>query len=275
MEHYLRFRPLRGFMDALGVRLLLGLVSAAWFVYLWGLRWASVIAGLALAVLADMALHRGRLRRVARREDALRRRLGGEMALEDLLLCPEHQAHLRCASLLSMKYPLEKWQITEWGVIARQGSEKLLIRCAQIPPDAELPPDALLPAARAVLEAGAQRGVICATGRLSKAAEALSCQLPIPLRLVDSHTLIVLGGAASPATDAQLVALGQRRRRMPPRALSAVILHPAKARSYMTCGLMFAALYVITRLGWYPLPALVCLLLAAACRIRPPLPETL
>lgn len=275
MEHYLRFRPLRGFMDAAGQRVLLWAASAGWFIWLWGARWSAVIAGSALAILADMALQRGRIRLMARREDALRRRLGGEMALEDLLLCPEHQAHLRCAVLLSMKYPLEKWQLHESGVVCRQDSEKLLILCARIPPESELPPDALLPAARAVRECGAQRGVICATGRISKSAEALTRQLPVPLQLVDSAALIALGGAASPATDEQLIALGRRRKHTPLRSLVPMILHPSKARQYLTCGVMFAVLYLITRLRWYPVPAVVCLSLALLCRVRPRLPDRL
>ena len=275
MEHYLHFRPLRGFMDALGMRALLLLLSVGWFAWLWGLGLPALMAGAALTVLLNLALSRGQVRWTARREAALRRRLGGEMLLEELLLCPESQAHLTCALLLCRRWGLSVEDITPSGVICRQAGEKLLVSCLRMAPDEALTAGALLPFARAVRENEAARGVLCITGQASQAATTFLQTLPVPLQLVDGSMLVAMGGEASPATDGQLVALGRRRQRLPLRALADTMLHPAKTRRYLACGGMLMALYLLTRLRWYPLPALLCFLLAGLCRFRPRLPEKL
>ena len=275
MEHYLRFRPLRGFMDALGMRVLLLFLAVGWFTWLWGLSLPSLLAGGALAMLLSLALRRGQAKWTTRQEAALRRRLGGEMFLEDLLFCPEAQAHLTCALLLCRRWALVVEDIIPGGVICRQEGVKLLISCLRLAPEESLTAGALLPFARAVREAEAVRGVLCVTGQISPAAAAFVQTLPVPLRLVDGGMLAALGGEASPATDAQLVTLGQRRQRIPLHAVADTVLHPAKCRRYLACGGMLMALYVITRLRWYPIPALVCFLLAGLCRFRPRLPEKL
>lgn len=275
MEHYLRFRPLRGFMDALGMRVLLLFLAVGWFTWLWGLSLPSLLAGGALAMLLSLALRRGQAKWTTRQEAALRRRLGGEMFLEDLLFCPEAQAHLTCALLLCRRWALVVEDIIPGGVICRQEGVKLLISCLRLAPEESLTAGALLPFARAVREAEAVRGVLCVTGQISPAAVAFVQTLPVPLRLVDGGMLAALGGEASPATDAQLVTLGQRRQRIPLHAVADTVLHPAKCRRYLACGGMLMALYVITRLRWYPIPALVCFLLAGLCRFRPRLPEKL
>ena len=108
-------------------------------------------------MLLSLALRRGQAKWTARQEAALRRRLGGEMVLEELLLCPEAQAHLTCALLLCRRWALAVEDIIPGGVICRQEGEKLLISCLRLAPEESLTAGALLPFARAVREAEAVR----------------------------------------------------------------------------------------------------------------------
>ena len=81
MEQYLRRRRLGSMMDEMGLRALIALGSVMWFVWLWGLGMPSLLAGLALGLMGQMALTRWRRRVVNRREQTLRKQLGGEMLL--------------------------------------------------------------------------------------------------------------------------------------------------------------------------------------------------
>lgn len=271
----MRFRPLRMLLDSLGMRLALTALSLGWFTWLWGAGVPALLAGLALSVMLQLALRRGRSRLVEKREAALRQRLGGEMVLEDLLYCPEHQAHFRCALLLGQRYPLTLLRVADGGILCRQGRETLLVMCLCLPPEEEADAGALLALARKVRESGAERGVVCVTGKIGRGAQAFADASPVKLRLIDRQTLLNLAGRASPATDGQLVALGRRRHRMPLKAAIDAVLQPDKARRFLVCGLGLTLMYLLTRLKWYPVPALVCLALSALCRLRKAPPDTL
>lgn len=275
MERYLRLRPLRQWMDGAGLHLLLIACSIGWFVYLWGTGLPSLLAGLAFSWMLCLALARGRKSRLARKESVLRARLGGELVLEDLLLCPQLQADLRCAVLLSRRYPLRITDVTDAGVLCHEGAETLLIRCLRLPDSCETDARDIPPFARQVREAHAQRGVLCVTGGISRQAAAFAEACPVPVTLLCRATLLSLAGEACPAGDDQLAVLGKRRRHMPVKVLASFIVRPEKAARYLWCGLGLTGMYLLTHLKWYPAPAMVCLTLAALCRVRSAPPEKL
>ena len=129
MEQYLRRRRLGSVMDEIGLRALIALGSVLWFVWLWGLGMPALLAGLALGLMGQMALTRWRRRVVERREQALRKQLGGEMLLEDMLLQTPRRAHFQAAMLLGQRYPLRMERVTEEGMLCQSGGERLLVSC--------------------------------------------------------------------------------------------------------------------------------------------------
>ena len=56
MERYLRRNRLSELIDGLGMCCLLYLLASGWFVWLWGLNGASLLAGLALGTLKSGAV---------------------------------------------------------------------------------------------------------------------------------------------------------------------------------------------------------------------------
>ncbi len=267
MEQYLRRSRLGSAMDDLGLRAVIALAAVLWFVYLWGLGIPAILAGLALGLMGQMALTRYRRRTVSHRETALRQRLGGEMLLEDMLLAPPRQAHFQAAMLLGQKHPLTMLRATEDGVLCRYGEETLLIACLRMTAEGAATPDALLPCLRACREHGAQRCVACVMGKCPTATLAWAEESKIPLRLIPREELLLLAGQASPATDDQLVVLGRRKNRHDRwKQLRSRMLRRDKARKYMLYGTMLLLVYVLTGLPYYPLPGLICLLLAVGSR---------
>lgn len=266
MEQYLRRNRMSEWLDGLGMLALLYGAALLWFVWLWGLGIPALLAGVSLGTLMALARLRLRRSRVARREKALRCRIGAEMLLEDMLLSEAREAHSRAARLVAEKWPVTLQTVTEDGVLCLQGEEQLLILCVRTPPEGELGAGDLAAAQRAVRKHSANRGILCALGKTPPAILAKAEQTAVPLRIIRRDTLMELAGRLYPATDAQLVALGKRRRKPAPGGVLALIFRRDKARRYFGYGLMMTLLYVLTGVRFYAVPGMVCLTMAILCR---------
>lgn len=269
MQTYLRKARLSTIADDVGLRLVIMLLGIGWFIYLWGLGVPALLAGVALGILGQLGLSHYRRRTVDRREAALRRRLGGEMLLEEILLAPAKQAHFQTALLLGERYPLTMERVTSDGMLCRSGEERLLVSCIALPEESEVGQGQLLGLQRACKAHGVGRGVACVTGRCSAKTEAWAAEGTIPIRIIRREVLLELAGQISPATDAQLIELGKRRKRLAPSGVRRTILRRDKAKTYLLYGTGLMLMYVVTGLGYYPIPGGVCLLLAVLSRCWP------
>lgn len=276
MQQYLRRNRLSGMMDALGTAAVIYGAAALWFAWLWGLSIPTLLAGASLGTLMWMARCCWRRSRVARREQALRWRIGAELLLEELLLSDAKTAHEKMAQLIARRWAIHVEGVTEAGALCRQGKELLLLICLRVPEESELSPGDLAAAQRAVRKSGADRGVICTLGKASPKALARAEQTALPLRIIRRETLLLLAGQAYPATDEQLVALGRRRRRPAEQGgILMLVFRRDKARRYFAYGLMMTLLYVITGVRAYAVPGMACLTMAVLSRTGRSAPERL
>ena len=275
MEQYLRFRPLRAAIDRIGATLLICCLCVGWFVFLWGLGPPAVLAGLALSTLVLLALRKGGAQATQKREAALRRRLGGELAMEALMLAPAKQAHFRAGLILAEKYPLKMDKITDFGMFCHDDQGEILVFCICAAPQGNVSAQALLPMVRTAKEHKIRRCAACTTSSFSKEASAFAEFSDICIRLFDRNRLLPVASRLFPATDEQLAALAQRKKRLPIRSIASHMLKREKAKKYISCGLMLASVFIATGLKWYAFPALLCMLLAALCRMHPAEPERL
>lgn len=271
MEQYLRRTKLGGLIDAAGRRALLLTLSLSWFIALWGVRLQALTAGAALFFLLMILLRKTRAGRLKRREERLRARIGGELAIERLLLAKPDRAHFEIALLLTQRYGMDMCRAGKTGVLCSLRGEKLLTAFEQKHPSAVFSPSDMLAFQRAALALGAARGVLCAPCALSAEARAQAL-LPPRVTVFDRAYLIDLLGANAPATDEQLRGLGERRRaRAGAKKWLYHILDRRRAPRYFLYGALLLALYLLTGQRFYPLPGCLCLALFAACRcVRPP-----
>lgn len=174
--------------------------------------------------------------------------------------------------LLEEKWPLRMQRITADGALCRQekpsgGVETLLVQCVRMPPEGELSIGQLVEAHRAMQRQQANRVILCVLGKAPPRVIARAEQMPTPIRVIRRETLLALAGRLSPATDAQLVALGQRKRRTPQRgSLLSIMTQREKAPRYWGYGLFMLILYILTGSAWYAMPGTVCLTLSVVCR---------
>lgn len=269
MERYLRRNRLSELLDGAGLCALMYLLAGMWFIWLWGLNGASMLAGGALGTLLWTARSQWRKRTVARREKALRSRLGAEIMLESMLMAETKEAHFCAALLLAERWPITMQSVKEEGVLCRQGTETLLVQCIRIPEDGELGVGDLLSAQRAVRRVKAERAVLCVLGKTSAKVAARAEQALVPLRIIRRETLLALAGQYAPATDEQLIELGKRKRRPSGQgSMASLIFRRDKAKRYHLYGLGMLVLYIFTGVRLYAVPGMVCLTMAVMCRTR-------
>ncbi len=254
-------------IDRFGLYALVLLISCGWFYLLWGAILPSLSAGVALALLVLQTVRLGEKRTLARRETALRRRIGGEMAVDSLLLQSPANAVSNAAAWLSQALTLTDFATKEHGMIAQHTQGAVWIECLQRHASAPADCDEILATVRNAREENADICIVCSTSDFTSQASALAEDLTPRTRLLGRAGLIGMAGLAAPATNEQLQTLGKRRKqKFRKELLKARILDPTKKRRYAIYGIGLSLLYVLTKQILYAIPALVCLLLFAFCR---------
>ncbi len=276
MQQYMEKTRLGGTLDALGLRLLIIIFCILWFIWLWGVTLPAIVAGIAFSALVGLAIRLGKKRTVTRREQELRQRIGGEIAVEELPLSPERQTHFQAALWLTLAHPLRMERITNDGVLCRLEEELVLVRCISRHSSVPVTVQDVIEGQRACILHRAQKCVLCTTSPLQGAIHTYIGQTNPPVKVVSRDRMIRLAGIAAPATDAQLVALGSRKRRQADwRTWLNHILSPHRSRRYLLYGMGLLAMYLITRLAYYPVPAAICLSLSVLSKLRPQKEDTL
>lgn len=265
MQDYFQRSRLGNAMDSLGFHFFTLVLSNFWFILLWGLGPSSLIAGAALYVMIVILRKKVRDDHVTRREAQLRAAIGGELALDRLLLTTHEKANFEIAMLLSLREPMTLIQAGEHGVLCARKGKKWLVSFLQSPAETSVGPGDVLAFQREIRLLNADRGLLCACGKVSAEAAKQAERAPAVFFL-EREKLIAMLGSANPATDSQLVALGRSRKKAAPSHWLRLILDPARAKRYACYGALLLGMYQFTRLFYYALPGLVCVCLAAACR---------
>ena len=266
MQEYLWKNAFRERMDTLGFLMGTLVLCWGWFLLLWGIRVQSILAGAALWGMVLVIRRQGRERRLARKEKKLRRMIGGEMRLQELVLLPVQRAAFELALLLSEKEEFLLERICEEGVLCREKGKAFLLCFLPLPVQEKVKARDVLQCRRAARREGAEGVWLCASCAVSQEAEEQMDDAP-GVRFFDRQALIHLLGEVYPATDGQLVELGKKRKQKWPAArVMKTVLRPEKARRYAWYGLLLLGMYMLTGMVYYAVPGLVCAALFAASR---------
>ena len=113
---------------------------------------------------------------------------------------------------------------------------------------------------------GVRRCILCAPCAISQEARSQAESGEIAVSFLPREELTALLGQSNPVSNAQLMALGQRRKKKKP-----MILNRQRARHYAAYGALLLGLYTLSGLMYYAVPGLICVGLASACRcVRSP-----
>lgn len=243
--------------------------GVAWFVLLWGLCLPALTAGFALGVMLWLCARQFSRQITQKREKQMRRMIGGELAVNRLLLEPPRKAAFQCALWLAPRYPLVMQKAVDWGVIGLLDGKKTCIRLIARHASQTITAQQVVECAREALERQMEQTLLCLTAPADDQALAYAGTLDPPMRIIEREELMMLAGFAHPATDEDLRNIGrQKRTRRSAQEWLAVALNASRARRYFWYGLGLSALALLTGSGYYLVPAVLCLGLFTACKLR-------
>lgn len=241
----------------------------AWFISLWGVTLPALTAGIALGGLLWLCVRQFTKRSTQKREKQMRRLIGGELALNRLLLLPSRHAAFQTALWIAPRYPLDIKKAVDWCVTGTLDGKNTVVRLICQHESMTVSVQQVVECVREAMDRHAQRCILCLTAPASKEALLYAANTDPPMEIVSRQELINLAGLHSPATDEDLSRLGKQKQvRHSAREWLAVVLDASRARRYFWYGAGLSALAALTRLPFYPIPAAVCLGLFIACKLR-------
>ncbi len=249
-------------LDRLALRMLLFTLCVGYFFFLWRSGVASLMAGGALFFLVLLALMLLERRTLALRDRMLRERVGGMIALDELILLPNKAACTEVRALLCDALDAQPLD----GARMQYGGEVWLIRCVQCLQGSSASEGDVLGAHRARIEAESDKCALVSTAGFSPAATRAAEWMDPPIRLIGGRQLAALYGRLHPATDEEIARHAARAKKpFSWRRIRALALSPAKQRRHLICAFMLLLLYLIVPSFAALLACLLSFVLALLC----------
>jgi len=269
MEKYHPKTLVAGFADKVLRIFVTCLAGTGWFVFLWGLSLPALFAGIALGGLIWLCARQFGKRITQKREEQMRRMIGGELALSQLLLRPPRHAAFQAALWIAPRFPVVMHKAVDWGVTGTLDEKNVLVRLIAQHESLPVNVQQVVECAREMAQRQTEKCILCLTAPASTEALKYAAAHDPPITIVSRDELIELAGFCHPATDEDLRNMGRKQKtRRSPQEWLAVILDASRARRYFWYGMGLSALAVLTGLHVYPLPAFTCFVLYAGCKIR-------
>ena len=249
-------------LDRLALCALLLALCVGYFFFLWKNGAASLLAGSALFMLIMLGMLLLEKRTLSVRDRILRERIGGMIALDELIMLPCAMAGNRVCMLLCNTLGGEKLE----GSIMRYAGETWLVRIAQCLPGTSASQGDVLSAHRARIENGADKVALACTAAFSPEATRAAEWADPPVRLISGRQLALLFGKLHPATDED-IARHQARQKKPFswQRIKALALSASKLRRYLLCAFLLLMLYFATASLASLFSCLLSFLLAILC----------
>jgi len=250
-------------LDRLALRTLLFALCSGYFYFLWHSAPASFLAGSALFVLVLLTISLLEKRTLTLRERMLRERVGGMIALDNLVLMPCAAACTSVRDILCAS--LDAQPVQENCMLYAQ--ETWLVRCAQCLQGNGSSENDVLAAHRARIESGADRCVLTSTSGFSPAAVRAAEWMEPPVRLLSGRQLAALYGRLHPATDEEISAhLARQKKPFSFHRIRALALAPSKLRRHLLCAFLLLMMYLITGAAAPLIASVASFFLAVFCR---------
>ncbi|MBR5302909.1 MAG: hypothetical protein IKU38_08750 [Clostridia bacterium] len=257
-----RKNALATLLDRLALRALILTLCIAYFFFLWQNGTASLIAGAALFVLISLAFLLIEKRTLTLRDRMLRERVGGAIALEELIMLPNGAACARVCALLQKALNAQPVS----SATIRYGDETWLVRLCQCLPGTSASQGDVLGAHRARIECEADKvALVCTAGFSPEATRAAEWADP-PVRLIGGRQLALFFGRLHPATDEDIARhLSRQKKPFSWARIRALALSASKLRRYLLCAFLLLMLYLATHSPAALLSCLLSFLLAILC----------
>jgi len=249
-------------LDRLALCALLLALCVGYFFFLWKNGAASLLAGTALFILISLGVMLLEKRTLSVRDRMLRERVGGMIALDELIMMPSGAACARVCNLLQKT--LDAHALSENTM--RCGEETWLIRLSQCLPGTMASQGDVLSAHRARIEHGANKVALACTSGFSPEATRAAEWADPPVRLISGRQLSALFGRLHPATDEDIARhLARQKKPFSWARIRALALSAGKLRRYLLCAFLLLMFYFAAHSLAALLASLLSFLLAILC----------
>ena len=249
-------------LDRLALRTLVLTLCVGYFLFLWRNGAASLLAGSALFTLIMLGAMLLEKRTLSTRDRMLRERVGGVIALDELIMMPGSAACTRVCQLLQKALDA----IPLSGNTMRCNEEVWLIRLCQCLPGTTASQGDVLSAHRARIEAGADKVALACTAGFSPEAIRAAEWADPPVRLIGGRQLALLFGKLHPATDEDIARhLARQKKPYSWARIRALALSAGKLKRYLLCAFLLLMYYLIAHSIAALLASLLSFALAILC----------
>jgi len=249
-------------LDRLALGSLVLVLCVGYFFFLWKNSIASLLAGLALFILISLCMMLLEKRTLSVRDRMLRERVGGMIALEELIMMPSSAACARVCALLQKT--LDADALSENTM--RCSGETWLIRLSQCLPGTTSSQSDVLSAHRARIECGAEKAALASTAGFSPEAVRAAEWADPPVRLISGRQLSALFGKLHPATDEDIARhLARQKKPFSWARIRALALSAGKLKRYLLCAFLLLIYYFAAHSLAALLAGILSFLLAILC----------
>lgn len=249
-------------LDRLAFSALAFALCTGYFFLLWRSGTLSLAAGGALFMLVMLTALLVERRTLTLRDRMLRERVGGAIALGELLLMPGKAACKSVRDLLCLALGAQP----DGDDRMLESGEYWLVRCAQCLQGGSVSESDVLAAHRARIESGCSRCVLAATQRFTPGAVRAAEWMDPPVRLITGRQLAALYGRTHPATDEEIARHAARQKKpFSWRRVRQLALSPVKLRRYLLCAFLLLGFYCASGSGAALFSSLLAFALSLLC----------
>ncbi|NLO86613.1 MAG: hypothetical protein GX096_14490 [Clostridiales bacterium] len=269
MQKYKQKTPIASVTDKLLRAIVASGIGIAWFVYLWGLSLPALTAGFAMGGLIWLCARLFSKKSVEKRELQMRRMIGGEIALNKLLLLPPRHAAFQATIWLLPKESVQMVKAIEWGILGTLDDKEVMVRLIAQHESMPINVQQIITVIKETREHKVESCILCLTAPLSRDAAQYLETSDLSVRIVQREELMLLAGLSAPATDEDLSKLARKKHthRNAKQWLD-MVLSPTRCKRYFWFGMGLGLLALLTGQWVYPIPAAICLALFAASKAK-------
>ena len=187
-------------------------IGIAWFVFLWDFTLPALTAGIALGGLIWLCVRQFGKRITQKREKQLRRIIGGELALQKLLVQSPRHAAFQAALWIAPRYPVVMHKALDWCVTGTLNDQQVMVRLIAQHESLPVNVQQVVECVREAYQRHMDRCLLCLTAPASREALLYASACDPPITIISRSELINLAGFCSPATDEDLSRIGRNKK---------------------------------------------------------------
>ncbi len=254
-------------LDYLLLKLLFFVLCLFFYLYFFGIHIFSVLSAMSTFVIFSFFYKKNQAKKRAKKEVQYRKKMGGELFLQDLLFKENIVCCKEILSALEKKFNFEVKEIHAQGIVAQIKGERVYFEFLKKDAKSAVHADEVLCLKGETKKHHCIRAVLLTSSDSAlERAEEIAQQTPC-VRIFNRQEIVNLVGKEHAITDQQIREIQNTNRILHfKKATLNKILNKKRAKKYAFYGTLLLLLYFVTGLIYYPILGTVLILMATFSR---------